>query len=139
MLNVAYKIASGCIARRIKAKLPQIISPDQTGFMADRFIGDNIRLVYDVLAEANTSQKRGILLLIDFEKAFDSVSWSLIYKSLIYSNFPENILNWIKLFNTEIKSRVIINNTISSWFRLERGCRQGDPISSWWLVNYWHI
>ena len=62
MLNVAYKIAPGYIARRIKAKLPQIISPDQTGFMADRFIGDNIRLVYDVLAEANTSQKRGIQL-----------------------------------------------------------------------------
>ena len=58
MLNIAYKIASGCIARRIKAKLPQIISPDQTGFMADRFIGDNIRLVYDVLAEANTSPKK---------------------------------------------------------------------------------
>ena len=71
--------------------------------MADRFIGDNIRLVYDVLAEANTLQKRVILLLIDFEKAFDSVSWSFIYKSLIYFNFPENILNWIKLFNTEIK------------------------------------
>ena len=87
--------------------------------MADKFIGDNIRLVYDVLAEANTSQKRGILLLIDFEKAFDSVSWSFIYKFLIYFNFPENTLNWIKLFNTEIKSRVIINNTISSWFRLE--------------------
>ena len=47
--------------------------------MADRFIEDNIRLVYDVLAEANTSQKRGILLLIDFKKAFDSVSWSFIY------------------------------------------------------------
>ena len=66
MLNVAYKIALGCIARRVKAKLPQIMSPDQTGFMADRFIRDNIRLVYDVLAEANTSQKRDILLLIDF-------------------------------------------------------------------------
>ena len=49
MLNVAYKIASGCIAQRIKAKLPQIISPDETGFMADRFIGDNIRLVYDMV------------------------------------------------------------------------------------------
>ena len=58
MLNAAYKIASGYIARIIKAKLPQIISPDQTGFMADRFIGDNIRFVYDVLAEANTSQKK---------------------------------------------------------------------------------
>ena len=88
MLNVAYKIASGCNARRIKTKLPQIISPDQTGFMADRFIGDNIRLVYDVLAEANTSQKRGLLLLIQSKKkGFDSVSWSFIDKSLIYSNF----------------------------------------------------
>ena len=70
--------------------------------MADRFIIDNIRLVYGVLAEANTSQKRGILLLIDFEKAFDSVSWSFIHKSLTDFNFPENRLNWIKLFVTEL-------------------------------------
>ena len=74
LLNVTYKIASGCIAHRIKNILPSIINYDQSGFMADRFTGDNIRLLYDILNFSNEHNKPGILLLIDFEKAFDSVA-----------------------------------------------------------------
>ena len=59
LLNVAYKIASSCIANRIKKVLPQIISPDQCGFMSGRFAGDNIRLVYDILHHSNAT-KTGI-------------------------------------------------------------------------------
>ena len=52
LLNVSYKIASACIAHRIKSVLPSIIHTDQSGFMSERFTGDNIRLVYDVLHQA---------------------------------------------------------------------------------------
>ena len=48
LLNVSYKIASGCIASRIKKVLPSIIDFDQSGFMSDRCTSDNIRLVYDI-------------------------------------------------------------------------------------------
>ena len=126
---MVYKIVSGCIAQRMKYKLPFIINPDQTGFMTDRFLGHNILLAYDVLSEANTIHKKGILLRINFEKASDSVSWSCTYKALKYFNFSDSIQNWVKLFNTEIKARVIINNTISPRFKPEQGFKQGDPIS----------
>ena len=49
LLNVVYKIASGCIAERIKKYLNKIINNDQTGFIKGRFIGENIRLIYDLL------------------------------------------------------------------------------------------
>ena len=129
LLNIVYKIASGCIANRIKKVLPLIIDYDQSGFMSDRFTGDNIRLVYDVLNHGITNKNKGILLLIDFEKAFDSVSWSFMEKCLIYFNFKENIRSWIKVFYNKIKSSVIVNNKPTPWFSVERGCRQGDPIS----------
>ena len=129
LLNVSYKIASGCIAQRIKSVLPKIIHHDQTGFMADMFIGDNIRLIHDVFHQANTIQKRGMLLLIDFEKAFDSIAWSFIEKSLNFFQFGESIKQWIQLFNVNIQSRVIVNNSVSEYFKIERGVRQGDPIS----------
>ena len=87
-------------------------------------------MVHYVLSEANTThKKKELLLLIDFEEACDPVSWSFIYKPLKYLNFCDSIHNWVKLFNTEIKSRVIINHTISPWFKPERGCGQDDPIS----------
>ena len=42
LLNVVYKIGSACIAKRLKSVLPSLINEDQTGFMANRYIGDNI-------------------------------------------------------------------------------------------------
>ena len=129
LLNISYKIGSGCIASRIKKVLPSIIDLDQTGFMSDRFTGDNIRLIYDTLNFSKIHKQRGLLLLIDFEKAFDSVAWSFIEKTLTYYNFKNDIISWIKTFYKGIKSTVIVNNKPTPWFPIERGCRQGDPIS----------
>ena len=129
LLNVVYKIASGCIAKRIRIILDKIISPDQTGYMSGRSTADNIRLIYDILQYSKLCKKPGILLLIDFEKAFDSLAWSFLYKSLDFFNFGSDIKKWIKLFITDIKSCVSVNGSISPWFKIERGCRQGDPLS----------
>ncbi|GFR58218.1 reverse transcriptase-like protein [Elysia marginata] len=70
-----------------------------------------------------------MILLIDFEKAFNSIEWSFIEKSLHFFNFGHDIAKWVKLFNTHIKSRIVVNNTVSDWFNITRSCRQGDPIS----------
>ena len=48
LLNVIYKIASACIAERIKTALTELISEDQTGFISGRYIGENTRLIYDM-------------------------------------------------------------------------------------------
>ena len=129
LLNVTYKIASSCIASRIKRVLPSIIDFDQTGFMSGRFSGDNTRLLYDILHLSREYKKPGLLLLIDFEKAFDSVAWSFIFKTLKFMNFKSDIIKWIETFTKNIKSSVIVNNTPTPWFCVERGCRQGDPVS----------
>ena len=129
LLNVSYKIFSGIIAKRIRNILPQIISEDQTGFMSGRFIGDNIRVIYDILDYANIHEKKGILLLIDFEKAFDSISWKFLLKCLHYFNFSNDIIRKILLCFKDGKSTINVNSRISKWFDMERGCRQGDPLS----------
>ena len=49
LLNSTYKLASSCIAERIKSVLPSLISNDQSGFIPGRFIGENTRLIYDIL------------------------------------------------------------------------------------------
>ena len=46
----------------------------QTGFLSGRFIGKNVHLIYDILHAMEEKQILGLLMLIDFEKAFDSVS-----------------------------------------------------------------
>ncbi|WP_419612846.1 reverse transcriptase domain-containing protein, partial [Thiolapillus sp.] len=129
LLNVSYKIASGCIANRIKRILPDIIHSDQTGFVSGRCISENTRLLYDVIHYTEKRNVSGLLLLIDFEKAFDSVSWSFIKKTLNFFKFGPDIKKWIDIFYKNTKSCVIVNGQVSTWFSIERGCRQGDPLS----------
>ena len=45
LLNIVYKISSSCIANRLKKVLTSLINEDQTGFMSNRYMGDNIRLI----------------------------------------------------------------------------------------------
>ena len=97
--------------------------------MANRYIGDNIRLLYDALMYADASNTPGMLFLVDFEKAFDSVSWSFIDNTLSFFGFGKDIRRWINIFHNDIKSCLIINGTLSPWFKIHRGCRQGEPIS----------
>ena len=82
LLNVSYKVISACIANRIKQVLSFLIHENQKGFLKNRFIGENTRIIYDTLYTAKENNIPGMLLLIDFEKAFDSVSWSFMYKTL---------------------------------------------------------
>lgn len=63
------KIASGCIAKRLKTKLLTIINDDQTGFLKGRFIGENIRIVYDIMSYTEFNTIPGLSMLIDFKKS----------------------------------------------------------------------
>ena len=77
-----YKIATSSIAERMKQVLPKLISEDQSGFMANRSIENNTRLIYDLISDCNTSRLTGLLLCINFEKAFDSLDWTFMHKVL---------------------------------------------------------
>ena len=96
LLNNNYKIAAKSIANRIKLVLPNLINHDQTGFLKGRFIGENIRLINSIIQYATEKNIPGLLLFIDFEKAFDSLEWSFIHGTLRSYGFGASLINWVK-------------------------------------------
>ena len=82
LLNTDYKLASKCIAVRIKMVLHNIINGDQTGFMKGRYIGENIRLALDMIDYLAENDMPGLMFMIDFEKAFDKLEWSFIFNAM---------------------------------------------------------
>ena len=134
LLNVVYKIGSTCIANRIKKILPILINEDQTGFVPYRYMGYNIRIIFDIIDYLDSNNLPGILINLDFEKAFDSLDWKFMFKVLKAFGFGEDICRWISTFYYNVKSTVIVNGQTTGWFPVKRGCRQGDPVSPYIFV-----
>ena len=129
LLNVDYKIATKALALRLKKVIPSIINDAQTGYMEGRFIGENIRLISDILHFTARQNLDGIALFIDFEKAFDSLEWDFLRKTLDTFKFGHEFESWVKILYTNITSCTINNGYASNWFELHRGVRQGCPLS----------
>ena len=127
LLSVPYKIASSAIASRLKTTLDYLVDKTQTGFISGRYIGHSTRLVYDIMHCTEKNNMDGLLMLIDFAKAYDSISWTFLYNILKFLGFGQQFIKWIQLFNTNIKAAVLQCGFLSSFFNIKRGCRQGDP------------
>ena len=134
MYSVDYKIASKVIAKKIENVLPRIIHPDQIGFVKGRYIGQNIRLINDILEQTKLQNIPGILLLLDFQKAFDTIKWSFIQNTLNLLNFGDGIKWWVSTFYTTPKSAVLNDGFSTNYFQLSRGVRQGCPLSPYLII-----
>jgi len=101
----------------------------------------------DLLKECQTYQERyqqveskskenipGLMLFVDFQKAFDSVEWEFLLKCLETFNFSPDFLRWVRVFYKNIQSCVINNGMTSYFFTLEQGVRQGDALSTYLFV-----
>ena len=134
MVNVDAKIMSKVIASRIKNVLPNIIHYNQTGYVKDPYICETVRSTFDTMEFSDTENIPGLIIFIDFQKAFDSVEWNFILSCLEAFNFGPDFVQWIKTFYKNAQSCVINNGTTSDYFFLERSVRQGDPLSPYIFV-----
>ena len=128
-MNTDYKILAKCIALRLKKVTPKIISSDQTGFLQGRYIGENIRLTLDMIEYINHNNLAGLLLFVDFEKAFDKLDWSFMFNVLRFFNFGPDLISWIKILYNDISSCTMNNGHASDFFSVRCGVRQGCPLS----------
>ena len=96
--------------------------------MKGRFIGENIRLIDGIIQYATQHYVPGLLLFIDFEKAFDSLEWPFIFDTLRFFGFGPSLINWVRTFYCNIESCVLNNGWSSNFFQPQRGVRQGCPL-----------
>ena len=82
LLNVDAKIMSKVIATRIKNVLPNIIHHNQSGYVKDRYISETVRSIYDIMDFTDRENISGLLIFIDFQKAFDTLEWDFLFNSL---------------------------------------------------------
>ena len=131
LLNVDYKIISTAIANRLKSVIGRIISPSQSAYIKGRYIGENSRLVYDIISHINQTRQSGCIMAADFEAAFETVSWPYLRAVLGELNFGHNFMKMINtmFLNRQNFSRIMLNGFLGEKIFLSKGIRQGDPVS----------
>lgn len=125
LLNNDYKILSGILNNRLLLLTPNIIQNSQTRFVPNRFIIDNIITVNELIRDPQEK----ILSFLDIEKAFDSVSHGAINHTLYLLNLPPNIRAAIKGLLNNSSIQISINGDLTKKIPVQRGVKQGDPIS----------
>ena len=98
LLTVDYKIIAKTMANRLKNCIDSVIHPDQSGFLKGRNIGNNVRLLLDVIEYTDFNKLPAAVLLLDIEKAFDSVSHEFLFSVLEYFNLGKILFNGSKHF-----------------------------------------
>ena len=134
LINVDTKILSKSLALRIKKVLSSLIHSDQTAYVKDRYIGESVRLINDVLEFTDHKKTEAILFSADFEKAFDSIDHSFLLSALKCFGFDDEFIQWVRTLLNNAESCEINNGHSTGYFLLERGTRQGDPLSAYLFI-----
>ncbi len=106
-----------------------LIKEDQTGFIKGRNASDNMRRLLHILDFADSHPTPCAVFLLDAEKAFDRLEWNYMWAVLQCFGFGEHFISMIKTLYHSPAASVITGNIISPSFPLQRGTRQGCPLS----------
>lgn len=130
LINTNIKIISKALASRSETIFPSIIHNNQTGFIQGRHSTNSVRRLLNLISMLQRSNTKAIVMLLDAEKAFDKVNRSSLFAILHKFCFEESFIQWVwTLYNTP-KATVNTNRIILQSFTLQRGTRQGCPLST---------
>ena len=129
LLNVDYKKGAKTLANRLKNVLASILNEDQTCGVPGRSIFDNLRLIRDSISYVEQKGSSLAIVKTDQETAFDRVNWEFLQRILEHMNFRPTFRSFFQSIYTQVSSIVLNNGHKSKPFLLERGVRQGCPLS----------
>ncbi|KAK1693140.1 hypothetical protein QYE76_009837 [Lolium multiflorum] len=129
LINVIFKIISRAYASRLDPIANRVISPNQTAFIKGRNILEGPLALIEVIHELRSKKLGGILLKLDFEKAYDRVNWDFLAEVLRRKGFNEAYIHRIMQLVSGGQTAISINGEIGPYFRNKPGVRQGDPLS----------
>ncbi|CAI5482443.1 unnamed protein product [Closterium sp. Yama58-4] len=134
LLSAIYKIVAKLLANRMKKVLSQVISGNQFGFVRGRRLADAVKVVADTIDAAITGKEDWYLLLVDFQKAYDSVSRPFLFRTLERMGFPAEFVKWTRGLHDQAATQLLVNGWLGERVEVESGVRQGCPLAPYLFI-----
>ncbi|GKA64594.1 RNA-directed DNA polymerase, eukaryota, reverse transcriptase zinc-binding domain protein [Tanacetum coccineum] len=134
LIGAQYKIIAKVLANRLACVIDTIISHEQSAFIKNRQILDGPLMVNEVIQWCKRKKSKLMVFKIDFEKAFDSISWDFLIRVLQFMGFSDKWIKWISGCLSSASTSILINGSPSREFSIHRGLRQGDPLSPFLFI-----
>ena len=134
LLSAFYKIIAAVIQQRLAATLEPLIMKTQFGFRTGKGTSHALFIARRLQEFAERAGWPGLLVLLDWEKAFDQIVHEMIMKALESYAMPENIASLIKSLYATPELYVVVDGVESDTFVQKSGIRQGCPLSPYLFV-----
>ena len=110
---------------RLTKVASRAISKMQTAFIPDRNILEGVVILHETLHSLKAQKEEGIILKLDFEKAYDRVSWGFLEEVLLTRNFSPTWIGWVMKAVQGGRVAIDLNGERGGFFRSFKGLRQG--------------
>ncbi|KAK1276479.1 hypothetical protein QJS04_geneDACA020812 [Acorus gramineus] len=129
LVNGCYMILAKVLTNRLKKVCPYIIEENQSAFIPGRGLQEGYAISQEIIANLHKDKRSGVILKMDFAKAYDNVVWDFLLQVMALHGFSSNWLRMIRLCIGSANASVNINGSVCGFFPINRGLRQGDPLS----------
>lgn len=129
LMDVVGKVFSGIVRNRIEQCFNSKLAEEQAGFRRGRGCVDQGYTLAQIILKRLEKQKDTFLCFVDLKKAYDSVWREGLFRKMELEGIPLKLVKLVRVWYHDVKFKVKVNGTESSWFQTRVGVRQGDTLS----------
>ncbi|CAI5962635.1 unnamed protein product [Closterium sp. NIES-65] len=129
LLSTIYKVLAKVLANRLKKELHLVISEDQHGFVSGRSLAEAVSVVADAVEAADNGGEDWFLLMVDFQKAYDTVARPYLFETMRKRGIPDEFVRWTEGLHHGSGTSVVINGWVRERVEMKKGVRQGCPLA----------
>jgi exonuclease III len=138
LINTFSKLFSIVIKNRLEkfASHNKLLCDSQFGFRQSKRTTDAIFILLSIIQQQFMKKEKLYAAFVDFQKAFDLVNRDALWFKLLSGGFSSKIVNIVKLIYSNVMSCVRQENSLSDFFKIDLGVKQGEPLSPFLFIMF---